>query len=177
MATIKEKKLSDGSISFRVEIRKKGIQIYKSFTVLEDAELYSFYKERLIENMESFEVPLKDRVTLNQIYELKLKDSNSINIKSHVKMAIEKFNEIFGVNTFCNDISYKDWENSCKILSQSYVYRGAKTENSKRIISLSTLRRYFAYASSCISHAQSLGIELENHPLKVLQVIINPKFL
>lgn len=175
MVHIKEFILEDGCKSFRVQIRRKGLDISKNFRNIEDANLYADYKERLIDNIKNFEVPLKDRITLNDLLEIKLKDSDNKDLKCHVLVAFNRFNEIFGEHKFYNKITYKDWEDACKKLSESYVFRGAKSENGKRIMSLNTLRRYFAYVSSCVSHAQSLGIELDNIPLKILQVCINPK--
>lgn len=172
MASITKNETKDGT-SYHVNIRFKGINETKTFYTEEDAKLYEFYKERLLKNMENFEVPLSKTVTLNQIYELKLKyfnheDRRSVNSFYN---SLQRFNEIFGNKFYC-DITYEDWVNAAKILYATPVYKGAKTENGKRHMSVKTLRNIFAYASSAVSFAQEKGIELENHPAKVIKVYI-----
>jgi len=58
--------------SFRVQIRKKNIEISKTFNKEEDAILWAKYKENLIDCIEVFDVPLKEMVTLREAIELKI---------------------------------------------------------------------------------------------------------
>ena len=173
MATI-EKRLDGNSFSYRIKIRKKGIEIMKSFSNEEDAKLYIFYKERLIENMNHFDVPLQDRVTLEQLFELKKKacagyDRRTLNELDNV---FNRVNSFLGENKFFHQISYDEWFSIAKSVYDMDIFRGSK----KNIIKMSplTFRRYFATLSSVVSHAVSLGIAIENHPLKVLQTYITP---
>lgn len=173
MASI-EKRPNDNGFSYRVMIRKKGFEIYKTFSNEEDAKLYIFYKERLIDNMNNFDVPLKDRVTLEQLFELKKKacegyDKRTLNELDNVFNRVKSF---ISENKFFHEISYDQWLSIAKSVYEMDVFRGSKTN----IIKMSpiTLRRYFATLSSVISHAVSLGIAVENYPLKVLQAYINP---
>lgn len=175
MARIEEREDSKGEISYRVLIRKKGIEISRTFHDKESAKLYEFYKERLIENMSNFEVPLNIRITLRDIVDMKIKDSGT-DIKSFrlFTLALDRFEEIFPSGKFYSELSFDDWFNASKIIYEKDVYRGAKTEKGKRRMSPDTLRKTLAYMSSCVSHAISLGIELENYPLKVIQTYVNP---
>lgn len=176
MAVIQKRKNGDG-FSYRVQIRKKGTEIYKSFITEEDAKLYAFYKERLIDNMAAFDVPLKLRVNLRQIIELKISslDKTPKRAAEEFETAYARVSKYIKENKFIIDISMDDWLNIAKSMLQDDVFYGSKTENGKRKMSLLTLRRYFANISSAISYAQSQGIEIDNLPLKVIQTYINPK--
>ncbi len=167
MAVIQENKLKDGSFSYRVQIRKSGhSEIYKTFHTKEDAEIYCFYKERLIDNIEAFEVPIEKRMTLNEIFELKLDASSKLDRKTVLDMenAYRLCDTYIDVKRYMYEITYK-FHN---------VFRGAKTDNGKRKMSPVTLRRHFACYSSAFSHAIGLGFNIENLPLKILQNYINP---
>lgn len=169
---ITERTNADGSIVYRVTIRKRGKEIYRTFREKEDAIVYEKYKTRLIDLMDAYEVGPKDTVTLEQIFEVKLEklpeDSRekydfmtSLNrLKDHLK------------GGFLAKLTIDDWLECAQKLLKIDVYRGGKTESCKRKMSPTTLRKIFAHASSCISHAQSLGIPLENHPLKIIQSFI-----
>ncbi len=176
MASIEKRKNSDGSFSYRLSIRKKNFEIYQTFYTEEDAKLYEFYKERLIDNMEAFEVPLKDRVTVEQIFELKIKEISEYSPRniSDVNLSLDRIKQFFTNKKFINEFSFDDWLNFAKNLYGSDVFRGGKTEKGKRKMSIATLRRIFAVISSVYSNAIAMGIELENHPLKVIQTFITP---
>lgn len=176
MATIEKRILKNGNTSFRMLIRKKGIEIYKTFSNEEDAILYSKYKERLIQNMENFDIPLNERITLDQLFELKIKTVNDSDRRAlcEYNNCLNRFKAIFNKKIFVHLISYEEWLESSKALFDTDIYRGGKTESCKRKMSISSLRRYFATASSVFSYAISQGINLENHPLKVLQTTITP---
>ncbi len=176
MATIEKRKNGNG-FSFRVSIRRKGIEIYKTFKTEEDANLYAFYKERLIDNMEAFDVPLKSRVTLRQIIELKIStlDKSIGRAVEEFEIACDRVSKFLDKDKFIDGITFDEWLNIAKSMLQEDVFHGSKTENGKRKMSLGTLRRYFANISSAISYAQTQGIEINNIPLKVMQIYINPK--
>lgn len=176
MAKIEKRQCKDGSFSWRVGLRKNGIDISKTFYSEEDAKLYAFYKERLLDNIKAFDVSLKDRVTLKQIFEMKIESIVNIDKKelNSFKNACERFCEVFKDKFFLCEITLDDWKRAAKSIYEKDVFRGSKTEKNKRKMSPTTLKRIFAYASSSITHAQSKGIDLENHALKVIQQIINP---
>ena len=170
MACIQERPNENGDVSYRVSIRKKGHIISKSFYTKEDAEIYAFYKERLIDLMENFEVPIEKRLTLQSIMNIRPQE----NTWGHKSSSIAEIDSFFGKDILYQDISYERWIDYAKHLSKSFVYRGAKTESAKRIMSPLTLRRKFAEISSEVSYAKSQGLEVINHPLQVMQNFINP---
>lgn len=176
MASIQEIKLKDGSLSFRVQIRKQNMEISKQFHTKEDAEIYAFYKEKLIDNMESFEVPIEERITLRQIFELKSKDSMHLHKRTllDIENGLVFLSKFMNVDKFVNKINYQDWEQAAHKIYNTDVYRGAKTETGKRKMTPITLRRYFATFSSVFSHAIAKGFNIENTPLKIMQNFITP---
>jgi hypothetical protein len=176
MATIKKHINKDGKTTYRLMIRRKNIDISKTFHSEEDAKLYEFYKERLIDNMEIFEVPIEQRITLKQIFELKINDSNELAKRSILDMenSFKLFHSLLDSNRFVYNISLEDWEKSAKSMYESDVFQGAKTDAGKRKMSPLTLRRNFACASAAFSTAISKGFKIDNQPLKILQTFINP---
>lgn len=174
MATIEERPQKNGTLSYRVSIRRKGVEIQKTFKLKEDAELYGFYKDRLIDNMENFEVPIDQRISLKQIMELKLELVKEKRARDEIESAFERMYPILPKHNFAHEITYNDWLNAIKKLHEIPVYQGVKKEKTKRMPSISSIRRWIANLSSAFSYAISLGINIENHPMKVMQSYINP---
>jgi hypothetical protein len=173
MASIDKREGKEGD-TFRVLIRKKGIEISKSFKNEEDAKLYAFYKERLIDNMEFFEIPLKERITLNEIVDLKRRtiqeyDKRTIN---DLDSSFKRCMRFLPQKKYYSDLTEEDWMNCAKNLYAEDSWKGSKANTLK--ISPVTLRRIFAMISCAISHCQSLGIALDNLPLKIIQSFVNP---
>lgn len=173
MATI-EKRMGKDGMSFKTLIRRKGLEICKTFKTEEDAKLYAFYKEKLIDNMEAFEIPLKDRISLNEILDLKLRtiqdyDKRTIN---DLMFSFKRCLRWLPEKKYYQDFTEEDWLNCAKNLYSEDSWRGSKSNLLK--ISPVTLRRIFAMISSTVSHCQSLGIALDNLPLKIIQIFINP---
>src|SRR5277367_4070142 len=90
---IRERQGKTGVVSYSVCIRKKQGEYHKTFTYREDAELYDAYKTRLLECKENFNVDIKDRVTLEALFELKAKESTDRKFLSDLKKALEKLKE------------------------------------------------------------------------------------
>lgn len=168
MASIDKRPKKNGEISYEVNIRRKGFEISKTFRTEEDANLYAFYKERLIDNMDNFEVNIKNRVTLKDLTELKLKNVTERRARQDIENAFMKVRPHIG-DKFLSEITYDNWIEIAKKLLGEYVYKGARNETNKRLMSIASLRRYFAVISSIYSNAGTYGIEVENLPLKVLQ--------
>ena len=186
MGSISKRVNSNGEVSFSVKVRKQGIDITKTFFTEEDAKLFIYYKERLIKKgggggggggggKENFDVPLAKRITLDYCIDLKLqeKDRDCREISSF-NCARDRFNEKLGKDKFLCELTYDDWLRVAKEMFIDPVYRGSKKEKNARIMSPTTLRRQFAYVSSSISYTISKGVEIENHPLKVIQTHISP---
>lgn len=173
MANIEKREGKEGT-TYRVAIRRKGIEIYKSFKTEEDAKLYVFYKERLIDNMEQFEVPLSERITLSEILDLKIGavagyDKRTLN---DLEMSFRKCKKHLPNKKYYYQFTENDWLKCAQQIYEEDAWRGSKANTIK--ISPVTLRRIFANISSAISHCISLGIALENLPLKIIKTFINP---
>ena len=173
MGSIQKHESKNGN-SYQVQIRKKGIEIHKTFKTEEDANLFIFYRERLIDNMEAFDVTIEKRVTLEQLYEMKTKDIKPGKVYSDFLNSLQRIKPYFENKFFVEQHTYLDWLTAAKDLFSKEVYRGAKSERGRRIMSPKTLRRIFACASSVYSNAIAMGINVENLPLRVVQNYINP---
>jgi len=172
MAVIEKKISKDGDVSYKVKIRHKDFEIYKTFRQEGDAKLFAWYKERLIDNIQNFDIPLNQRITLQQIIELKVKaiDSKDERSKKEFLLAFERvFSLLPKEKKFYAQYSPQDWDDLLKNLSSFEVYKGCIKEETKRFMSRSTIRRTLACISSAVSYAMSQGIDLENLPLKLIQ--------
>lgn len=176
MGSISKRKLKNGSFSYHTSIRKKNHEIIKSFSTEEDAKLFIFHKERLIDLIENFEIPIEQRIMIKTVFELKQKSMKETSPKEVIDMqnSAERVIVNFGEKIFCHELAYDDWVRVAKSLLDDDVYRGAKNENGKRKMSPLTLRKIFAHASSAISFVQKQGINIENHPLQVMKTFIAP---
>lgn len=175
MAVIVKRVSKEKKLTYQCKIRMKGHESFKTFLNEKDAQTYAFYKERLINNMENFEVPLEERITLKSIFEMKADSIDSANIrgKRDIMGSFERINQFLGNKLFVQQITYKDWEKAFEEISKMEVYMGGKSDKSKRLISTKTIRNIFAFSSSCFSYAISKGINIENHPLKIIQTKLN----
>lgn len=174
MATLEKVQNKDG-ISYRVQIRKKGVNIYKTFYNEDDAKLYIFYKENLIQSMDSFDVKLGDRVTFQQLLEIKKKHLTNTDKRTWNEYDIlsKKYSNFFGDDKNLHEITFDDWVSFSTYLLSLEVAKG--NQNRKNPMSMRTLRRYMSTASGIISFCQKLGINIDNIPLKVIQQHITPK--
>lgn len=183
MACITKKENLNGSISYNVHIKKKkrGEQIFKTFYNLEDAKLFEYYKERLLVNIDNFEVPMTELLRVIDILEIKRKASEKSVTKkwtSHMKSGGEKITKAIihlkGKECFFHELNYEDWLAIAKYIFTIPTYIGFDSTKNKRQMGMKTLRNVFAYLSSAISHCQSIGINIENHALQVIRCFITP---
>jgi|HubBroStandDraft_5_1064220.scaffolds.fasta_scaffold431308_1 hypothetical protein len=169
MAKVEKRELANGKISYRVLIRKKGLEISKTFANEEDANLYATYKEDLIQNMSNFDVPINERVTLLQVVELKLQETTNKEAIKDLEYSFQKIKPYIDINKNLHLITYDDWLNCAKNVLKNSIYRDGKSlTNIHKPISPRTVRNYFAYISSAFAHCAEKGIKLENFPLKVI---------
>ncbi len=144
MAVIQKTKTDKGEERYRINIRKKGSDHeYKTFLTQEDAELYVFYKERLITNMKNFEVPIEARITLRQIIELKLNtvDTTKEKFRDDFTYSMNMVSPYIDPDVFISKYSYDNWLECAKKVYATPVYRGSKAEHNKREMSQKTLRQ------------------------------------
>jgi hypothetical protein len=175
MGTIKKILNKNGSFSFRAIALHKDEQIHHTFTTEEDALLFIAYKERLLKNKEAFDVDISKTISFEDLMNLKKATFPSTDRRTlgDIETSLTRLKEMFKDKIIYSNITYEDWKNAAVELSKISVYRGAKNGKNKRLISIHTLRKIFAHASSAVTHAQSLGMELINHPLAVIKTTIN----
>ena len=139
-----------------------------------EEELLAYYKAKLKQSMEAFAVPLSDRITLSQAFELKFKDVTDVRQINDTASALQRLLTYFGADPVLASIAYDDWLACAKHLLTLDVYRGAKTAKGQRKMSPGSLRKIYAYASAAISHIQDNGIAIDNHPIQVMKTFIRP---
>lgn len=176
MASIRERTLKDGSMTYNVTIRTKDCEECKTFVEKEDAELYIKYKERLLRNKENFDIQIRNRVRLCDVIDLKTKDIVDPRTLSEYRLCLERIKENIRTHTFLCELNLDDWVDCMKrIAALNLPVRVGSAE--LRLISPSSVRRIFASLSAAFSNAILLGIDIENYPLQVIQKHINPFLL
>lgn len=175
MASINERISSKGEKTYRVQIRNKDFEQYKTFTTKEDAELFIFSRERLINNMKNFDVPINNRVRLVDIIQLKKSQIKDADIRTicEFDMALKRCLENMKPHVFLEELTLEDWK-ACldKVVILHIPIRGNAITTS--LISIKSVRRLFATLSSAFSSAIASGIPIENYPLQIVQKYINP---
>lgn len=168
MATIAER---DGR--FRVMIRRKNIEISSTFSNLQTAEIWAKYKEELIDNIEAFDPPLKEIITLKDAIELKIRDAEEKGKKDigDFKILLECFNKFLDIEI--GKITYIDLLEYFELMMQTPITRGGikndPTTGLKKIPSIHTTFRKFSYLSTVFELIKSKGVEIENVALKLCQ--------
>jgi hypothetical protein len=170
---IQERPCKGGTMSYRVTIRKNATEVSKTFSNLEDAQLFEHYRTRLIECMDNFEVPASERVRLVDILDLKIRRTKEKRAVDEFYLAGKRIMDNIRKHTFVCELNYDDWVECFKKISTTEM---PKRHNSKDVGLLhpKSLRRIFASLSSAFSTAIINGIDVVNHPLKIVQDIINP---
>lgn len=173
MATIEFK-----NENWRAHIRKKEMDISQTFKNKKDAELWVIYKEDLIDQIEAFDPPLQQMITLQDAIELKIKDSIDKNIKD-----IGDFNILFKVfEKFCpkklNQITYEDLLAHFDEMMNTPIRHGGNRNDANtghmKLPSIHTTFRKFGYLSTVFQMMRELGVNIDNPVLKVCQ-FIRPK--
>jgi len=170
---VQERVSEKGVKSYRVIIRKRGQEVMKTFSEREDAELFEYYRTKLVENMANFDVPAKDRIRLMDVIDLKIRRTKDERSKAELQLTCKRILQNIKKHVFLCELNFNDWCNCFDNLSKLVV---PLRNNSKMmgVIRPLSLRRIFAGLSSAFSTAIMNGIQIENYPLDVLQKIINP---
>ena len=100
---------------------------------------------------------------------------NSVKESSHrdFNRVIQSLEKHVDLGSFCSSLTYDDWLDVAKKVLETPSFRGCV--RNKISISISTLRNIFASLSSCFSYARSMGVDIKNIPLDIVQNYINPK--
>ena len=171
MASIRECKKKDGSISYQVEIRKKDVSLSKTFSDLETAKLFERYKENLIDEMEAFEVPKSELFTLQDGYEFKIKCMNELGTYSpkyflDITRDYEAICTYIPKDTYLINITFEDLDRTAKALLQEVLRIGGNQHNkaSGKVVQCSprTAQRRLVCISSIYSILQQKGINIKN---------------
>lgn len=171
--SIKERISEKGVKSYRVMIRKRGQEIMKTFSAKEDAELFEYYRTKLVENMANFDVDVKDRVRLIDVIDLKIRRLKDERSCGELELSCKRVLEHMKAHTFLCELTFKDWYACFDKISKLEI---PMRNNSKMMVLISptSVRRIFAGLSSAFSTAIMSGIQIENYPLDIVQKLINP---
>lgn len=154
------------------QIRKKGMQFSKTLPDRETAELWARYQEDLIMEMDAFNPPKSELITLGDAFRMKIeevsKDSTPKTIAdykttmNHMEEHLEKPLSAFTYDFFMDLL--KNWEGS-------KVMRGGCKDkpNHKNMKPPSphTILRRFAYTASVFQFMVEKGIDVDNNAQKV----------
>lgn len=170
MATISER---EGR--FRSTIRRKDIEISSTFSNKEQAEIWSKYKEDLIDSIDSFDPPLKEMITLKDAIELKIRDAEYKNKKdiADFKILIEFFDKF--INMEIGKITYDDLMKYFDEKMNTPITRGGikndPTTGLKKLPSMHTTFRKFAYLSTVFELMKTQGVNIQNVALDVCKFL------
>jgi hypothetical protein len=167
MATIREK-VSKNGVRYYVSIRRKNETIYSSFGDKETAELFAFIKEKVIDEMENFDIPSSQLIRLKDAFEIKKMDmiSEQKNKKSlqDLNISYSIFESILSPDFYLIDINWDKLQEITKILLNKKVQHGGnyKTLNNLKLISPTTVRKHLMNLSSLYGNLIKKGINLKN---------------
>ncbi len=173
MATIR--KIKD---RYHVEIRKKEISIRSTFSNLETAELWMKYKEDLIDDISSFDIPLRIMITLEQAIDLKCISMNEKKVEKRSVSDIENLKNGLSewMEKSIDSIFYDDILKRSKEMMNEIVCIGGNVKNQtgrKSIQSPITVLKKIRCLSAVYSHMVDLGFIDKNPVLAVLQYLNN----
>lgn len=176
MASIESRVNKDGSVSWRVQIRRKDRVLASTFRDKETAEMWAHYKESLIDEIEAFEVPKEELVTFKDMIELKVKEAieskTSPRYIKDLRNDMEEFSNRLGRDRFVNEISYEELFEVVKgMIGEKTKIGGTKsdiTTGSPVNRSPASVRRKLASYSTCITVLQKNGLNIDNIALKIM---------
>jgi len=168
-------KIENRNGRFRVNIRRKGIDLAATFEKEEDAILWINYKHYLIDMINAFDPPLKEMISLRDAIELKIKklsekgvDTKTLSDYKNILVYFEKFS-----TKSVGEITYTDLINHFEYLMTQPIKRGGFIGNDqtghKKLPSSTTIFRKFAYLSTVYQMLIEDGVDIENIAIKVCQ--------
>lgn len=161
--------------NYRVSIRRKNQDIYKTFFEKEDAELYAKWKEDLIDQIDNFSPSPEELLTLDSAIEMKIKDAEDKELDFRTISSLKGLKIHFAddLNKSLNEFSYEFLLSKAKIFMQTEVRHGghhAKGGNLK-MPSVKTVSNRFRYLSTVIGYVNMNGFSFQNHSLAVLNYL------
>lgn len=160
---------------YRVSIRRKEQKLNATFSHKETAETWARYKEELLDNMHSFDIPIENMITLRQCVDIKIaqiKSKPSVDPKT-----INDFENIYKEFDTLMEMSLSEItpniirDISKQKLNSIVSVGGSHKEGSGsiRICSSSTVLRKLRLLASVFSHMIENGANIINPA----QVVIN----
>lgn len=168
MASIRKRVSESGVTKYHVSIRKKGQTISASFNDMETAKLFAHIKEKVIDEMEAFEIKPKDLIRLKDGFQIKMEDAQEENLSSHtiqdIKKAYDFFSLELGEDFYLNDLTYEKIKEITEKLFKVKVCHGGDRKDFKnyKLPSASTVRRNLASISSIYGTLIKKGINIRN---------------
>lgn len=182
MASIRKRISENGTIKYHVSIRKKGHTIYASFCDIETAKLFAHIKEKMIQEMEIFEVKPKDFIRLKDAYEIKMQDAREEKLAASTIRDIDNAYNFFsctlGNEYYLNDLSYEKIKEITQKLFKRKVCHGGDRKDPKnyQLPSPATVRRILASFSSIYGTLIKKGINIKN-PFQEFLVYFNNTYM
>lgn len=158
------------------EIRKKGKEMYATFHDEETAKAWGEYKERLIDELEAFNPPEEELITLYDAIDMKIAsmDELSHRSKQDVILLKETFADILQFNM--KQISF-DWlYEFFTTLMERNIRKGGGKDGKTGVFKKperATVVRKFRILSTVYGFLIEKGVNIENMALKVLRRIEN----
>ena len=172
MATIEER-----AGKFRVQLRKKGIEIYKTFSNIEDAELFCSWKEDIIDQMEVFDPDMKDLITLENAIDLKVKTLKETGKNQRTIDDVLRMKGYFSymLNKSICEITYDYLLKKAQEMMITQIkhggVQGKEGTGTMKLPSRSTILSRFNVLGGVYSNLISDGVNIENVPYKVLSYL------
>lgn len=159
---------------FKASIRKKDKKLFSIFSSRDLAEIWIRYHEDLIDNMENFNVPAENIITLEQCFELKIEDLKQKNVQKKTLEDFDncliEFKEI--MNCPLGEITSDMIRDISKEMLGSVVRRGGSAKyntGSLRVCSPATVLRKLRIIASVFSFMIEKGANITN----VAQIVCN----
>jgi hypothetical protein len=171
MATLRNR-----SGKFYVMIRKKGHPtLHRVFSNKEDAEIFAYWKEDILEQITNFEPPLEELITLDTAIEMKIQEATNQKLGKKTIKDIKDLKNYFAnlLDQSLFSISYENLMCAYNELSKKEIRRGGSIIKGGiyKLPSQKTLRNRFAILSSVYSLMIKKGVKIVNHPLNILSFI------
>jgi len=167
LATIRERKGR-----FGVKISRNRITICQTFSTLETAKLWAAYKEDLLDEMDAFNPPKQQMITLEDAINFKIDNAikDGLNTRSITDIRNLKVDFSTFLQRFMHEITYDDLINHCKKISKIQVKLGGSAVNEKSgkysMPSPITIVNKLKRLSTVYSNLNENNVDIENIALK-----------
>jgi len=162
---------------YRVQVRVNKQQLSSSFSDKETAELWGRYKEDLIHEIEAFDVPSSQLISLQDAVEMKAKSMEGKSTKTLQDTRNTTTQFPIYLNRSIDSVSYDDLKDfTINMLSEKVAHGGVpdvKLRTHTRSISIRTVIKRLQYLGTIYSYLIGQGINLDNVALKVKAYILN----